>query len=318
METIYLRQQSDLEALSIPNIVLALGYFDGVHRGHQKVIRTARELAAKKGTAVAAMTFHPHPKTVLSPHIREESVRYITPLPLKEQLLEQERMDYLFIVQFNQAFATLEPQEFIDDYVLALQAVHVVAGFDFTYGNRGSGTMETLPYHLGDRAGSTTVEKVCENGKKISATQIRSDLESGRVQDANELLGRCYTIAGTVGEGEKRGRTIGFPTANIYADPLYLLPASGVYAVQMKVKGKWHDGVANIGYKPTFHEDKTEEPAVEVHLFDFEDDIYGEPATVQWHHFIRGEKKFSSAEELIKQINKDKETAYRLLKSGQI
>ncbi|MFB4162712.1 riboflavin biosynthesis protein RibF [Alteribacillus sp. JSM 102045] len=315
METIYLYHQEDYPASSYPEIVLALGYFDGVHRGHQEVIRTARDIADIKGKALGIMTFHPHPKVVLSSKVTEESMRYITPLPEKEEQLAKEQADYLFIVHFDKAFAALEPQQFIDQYVIDLHAVHVVAGFDFSYGRMGKGTMETLPFHSRKKFDQTTVGKVTDQDQKISSTLIKENILHGEISSANRLLGRPYSLTGVVVKGEQRGRTIGFPTANVQINEPYIVPGVGVYAVQLKVKGKWYDGVCNVGYKPTFHDEKSPVPEIEVHLFDFKDNIYGEAVEVWWIAYIRGEIKFSSAEELVDQIGRDKEKAIQILQS---
>ncbi|WP_370514482.1 riboflavin biosynthesis protein RibF [Alteribacillus sp. YIM 98480] len=316
MKTIYLYHQEGDSAVSYPEMVLALGYFDGVHRGHQEVIRTARETASIKGIALGIMTFHPHPKTVLSSKVKEENMRYITPLPEKEEQLSKEQADYLFIVHFDKLFAGLEPQEFVDQYIIGLHAVHVVAGFDFSYGRMGKGTMETLPFHSRKKFEQTTVGKVTDKQQKISSTLIKENILEGKIENANRLLGRSYSIEGKVVEGEQRGRTIGFPTANVQINEPYLVPAIGVYAVQMKIRKAWYNGVCNIGYKPTFHDEKSPNPEIEVHLFDFNEDIYGKDVIVHWHAFIRGEKKFSSAEELVEQIGKDKEKAKYILQSS--
>ncbi|MDQ0299178.1 riboflavin kinase/FMN adenylyltransferase [Salibacterium salarium] len=315
METYYMYHQNEYKASSFPEMVLALGYFDGVHIGHQEVIRTAKQIAVQKGCALGIMTFHPHPKAVLSPNATEANMRYITPLSHKQSQLENEKPDYLFIIHFDSAFAKLEPQEFIDKYVIDLQAIHVVAGFDFSYGRLGKGTMETLPFHSREQFSQTTVSEVKQYGDKISSTLIKNYIELGQMNDVKMLLGRSYSMRGTVEQGEQRGRTIGFPTANIQPSDAYVMPATGVYAVQMKVKEEWLDGVCNIGYKPTFHEDKPKNPIIEVHIFDFNNDIYGYDTEVCFVEYIRPEAKFENVEELIKEMNKDAETARNILGS---
>ncbi|SDG99370.1 riboflavin kinase / FMN adenylyltransferase [Alteribacillus persepolensis] len=317
METIYLYHEQQAQNTTYPEMVLALGYFDGVHRGHQKVIQTARDIAEKQGKALGVMTFHPHPKAVLSPAISENDMRYITPLPEKEEQLKQEKADYLFIVHFDKTFASLYPQEFVDQYIIGLHAVHVVAGFDFSYGKLGRGTMETLPFHSRNTFEQTTVGKVTDHDQKISSTRVKHHIQMGEIQTVNRLLGRLYRVKGMIVKGEQRGRTIGFPTANVKMTDSYLLPAVGVYAVQIHIAGTWYNGVCNVGYKPTFHDDKTAEPVIEVHIFDFAGNVYGEKVTVVWHDYIRGEKKFASADELVKQIELDKQTAARILSSAE-
>ncbi|RSL33313.1 riboflavin biosynthesis protein RibF [Salibacterium salarium] len=306
--------QNEYKPSSFPEMVLALGFFDGVHVGHQEVIQTAKQIASEKGCAFGIMTFHPHPKVVLSPHVSETDMRYITPLYHKETELEKENPDYLFVVHFDSAFAKLEPQEFIDKYIIELQVKHVVAGFDFSYGRLGKGSMETLSFHARNQFSQTTVGEIQHNGKKISSTLIKNYIEMGQMNDVKMLLGRSYSTRGVVEHGEQRGRTIGFPTANIKLRHAYIMPAAGVYAVQIKVKDNWFDGVCNIGYKPTFHKDKPDEPIIEVYIFDFEEDIYGEETEVCFHAYIRPEEKFANVEELIKEMENDTQAAQNILR----
>jgi riboflavin kinase / FMN adenylyltransferase len=218
-------------------------------------------------------------------------------------------IDYLFIVHFTPEFANLLPQEFIDQYIIGLNVKHAVAGFDYTYGRMGKGTMETLPFHSRGEFSFSVVEKLANDGVKVSSTVIRQLLNDGRTAHLPEFLGRFYTTSGIVVDGDKRGRTIGFPTANVKLDENYILPPVGVYAVRMTVRGVTLPGVCNVGNKPTFNKDALDKPVVEVHLFDFDQDIYGETVTVEWHQYLRREQKFSGIEELVAQIGKDKQNA---------
>jgi riboflavin kinase/FMN adenylyltransferase len=168
--------------------------------------------------------------------------------------------------------------------------------------------MEILPFHSRSKFTQTTIDKLTNGEEKISSTLIRENLANGDMHRVKELLGRYYEVSGTVTHGEKRGRQIGFPTANIALDDEYLLPRIGVYAVELQLHGKWYAGVCNVGYKPTFH-DNLEKPTIEVHLLSFDEQIYDQHVTVKWHRMIRSEKKFSGIEELVGQISKDKEEA---------
>jgi riboflavin kinase/FMN adenylyltransferase len=284
-----------------------MGYFDGVHLGHQEVIKGAVKAAKANGLKSAVMTFDPHPSVVLGKSIKH--VEYITPLEDKIAIIEQLGVDYLFIVHFTHEFAGLLPQEFIDDYVIALNVKQAVAGFDFTYGKMGKGTMETIQFHSRGQFDYTVVPKLSLSGEKISSTGIRARLRSGEMDKIPGLLGRRYRTSGTVVHGDKRGRTIGFPTANVDVPAEYILPPTGVYAVRIKVKGSWHHGVCNLGYKPTFRDVQAGRPTVEIYIFDFNDEIYGEQVMVEWHQRIRSEKKFSGIGELVEQIGKDKQEA---------
>ena len=295
----------------LPPLSMALGYFDGVHLGHQQVILEAKRQAKELGLKSAVMTFDPHPSVVLGKS--EQHVRYITPLSEKIHILENMGIDYVFIIHFTTEFANLLPQEFIDQYVINLNVKHVVAGFDFTYGRMGKGTMETIPFHSRGQFTFSVIPKLTKKEEKVSSTRIRKLLKEGKTAELSDLLGRNYTTAGTVIHGDKRGRTIGFPTANVDVGEEYLLPPLGVYSVRMKIDGKWYNGVCNLGIKPTFNND-AKKPSVEVHLFEFNQMIYGKEVKVEWHQYIRKEQKFSGIEELVAQIERDKQTALNYFK----
>ncbi len=298
-----------LQKNNIRETVIALGFFDGVHLGHQQVIRTAKRIAQEQKMQSAVMTFSPHPKEVLRG--TGEKLDYLSPLPEKIKLIENLGVDVLYVVQFTREFANLTPQQFVDDYLIGLNVKHVVAGFDYSYGKLGKGTMETLPFHSRNQFTQTTIAKVETNQVKISSTNIRSLLANGEVDKVPRYLGRYYEISGTVIHGEKRGRTIGFPTANVDTGQ-YFLPSTGVYAVYVKILDRTYEGVCNIGYKPTFHEQKLVK-TVEVHLFDFDSEIYDEMLTVHWIERIRSEQKFENVQQLIDQIHQDKASAKQIL-----
>ncbi|MEH7118407.1 bifunctional riboflavin kinase/FAD synthetase [Neobacillus vireti] len=306
MEVVRLSYPISLEKIEFPPLAMALGYFDGVHNGHQQVILEAKNQAYDKGLASAVMTFEPHPSVVLGKTTKH--VQYITPLSEKAKIIEELGIDYLFIVEFTLEFASLLPQEFIDQYVIGLNVQHVIAGFDFTYGRMGKGTMETLPFHSRDQFSYTVVPKFVQGDEKVSSTRIRRLLQAGETATLPILLGRYYTTTGIVVHGDKRGRTIGFPTANVDLYDEYIIPPTGVYAVRLKVANRWFDGVCNVGYKPTFNKESLK-LSVEVHLFDFNEDIYGQEVVIEWHLYLRKEQKFAGIAELVAQIEKDKQNA---------
>ncbi|ADP32182.1 bifunctional riboflavin kinase/FAD synthetase [Bacillus atrophaeus] len=309
MKTIHITHPHNLKKEEQAKSVMALGYFDGVHLGHQKVIGTAKAIAEEKGLALAVMTFHPHPSHVLG---REREPKdLITPLEDKISQIEQLGTDVLYVVKFNEAFASLTPEQFADQYIVGLNVQHAVAGFDFTYGKYGKGTMASMPLDLNGQADCTTVEKLTEQDKKISSSFIRTALQNGDVELAGVLLGQPYFIKGIIIHGDKRGRTIGFPTANVGLNNTYIVPPTGVYAVQAEINGNVYQGVCNIGYKPTFYEKRPEQPSIEVHLFDFDQEVYGESIKIKWYKRIRSERKFSGIAELTEQIEKDKQEAIR-------
>ncbi|MBM7659316.1 riboflavin kinase/FMN adenylyltransferase [Bacillus mesophilus] len=311
METIYLSHPPKIANKMQAQKVMAFGYFDGVHIGHQKVILTAKELAGQKGIKSAVMTFHPHPSVILR---KEQAIQHmLTPLHEKIEAIEKLGIDELYIVDFSEEFSQLLPQEFVDEYIINLNVKHVVAGFDFTYGKMGKGTMETIPFHSRGQFTQTVIDKVHLQSEKISSSYIRKLLENGQVNEIPNLLGRFYNIRGKIVHGEKRGSTIGFPTANIGLVEPYHLPKTGVYAVELNVLGEYYKGVCNIGYKPTFHQKLTEK-SIEVHLFDFDQNIYGESVELIFHNRIRDEQKFNGIQELVTRIHEDVKEAKEFFK----
>ncbi|OFS62335.1 riboflavin biosynthesis protein RibF [Nosocomiicoccus sp. HMSC09A07] len=308
MKTYRLYYSNDLSIENEP-IALALGFFDGLHLGHQQVIDTMIEIAEEKGLKKAVMTFDPHPSVVLNPKMRRTT--YITPLKEKEEMLKEKGIDYLFVVNFSSDFAALSPDTFVKEYLISNNVKEVIAGFDFSYGQYGKGSITTLKTY--DEFNTTKVLPINENEEKISTTKIRELLLSDKLEEANKILGRPYQINGVVVQGEKRGRTIGFRTANIEPSGPFLLPSLGVYVVTMTIGADdtIYRGVASIGKKPTFHEDY--KVTIEVHLIDFDRTIYGEEVSVYLHNYLRGEKKFDGLDDLIEAMTIDKENAIQLL-----
>ncbi|WAA13560.1 riboflavin biosynthesis protein RibF [Fervidibacillus halotolerans] len=305
MKVIYLTEENKNAVDELPPLSLAIGYFDGIHIGHQKVIGTAKEEAEKRGLHSGVMTFDPSPKAVLG---NPEKVKYLTLLHEKKQRIQALGIDYFIIVPFTKEFSKLSPEQFIEQYIVQLNVKHLVAGFDYTYGRYGKGNMNTIKQLSENRFSYTVIEKMMVQNEKISSTSIRNLIKLGNVDQVPAMLGRHYTISGTVVHGEKRGRTIGFPTANIDVDHRYVLPKDGVYAVEVFVNGQWIPGVCNIGFKPTFHNERRQR-MIEVHLLNFQDDLYGESVNIKWYKRIREERKFTSVDELSKQITRDKKQA---------
>lgn len=289
--------------------VAALGQFDGLHRGHASVITSAVALARRQGVPAAVMTFHPHPKDVMG---KGDYDGYLTPPKDKQEILAGMGVDILYIIEFNEQLSRVSPQDFVSVMLLPLQIVTAVVGFDFRFGYLGEGDADMLR-ELGQGAMDVeTVPPFLLEGEKVSSSGIRRSLYNGDLALANSWFGRCYHLRGTVGHGEKRGRTIGFPTANLQLEDRYVIPAKGVYAVKVFYKNEILYGVMNVGVKPTFH-DGMAAPSFEVHLFDFADDIYGQELKVELQAFIRPERKFESIDALISQIAQDADTAKELL-----
>lgn len=293
--------------------VLAIGQFDGLHLGHASVIESAVRLATELGLPAAVMTFHPHPKEVMK---KGDYDGYLTPPQEKERILREMGMDYVYMVEFNDSFSRVSPQNFVCGMLLPLQVHTAVVGFDFRYGYRGEGHAGMLRELSENSLNVSTVPPFLIDGEKVSSSGIRKALQEGEIELANRWLGRTYTLKGTVMHGEKRGRQLGFPTANLKLEEHYVVPASGVYAIRASHNGVKYTGVMNVGVKPTFHNDG-KVFWLEAHLFDFSGDLYDESLSVELVHYIRPERKFGSLDELIAQIGRDAETAKRLLATGE-
>ncbi len=304
MKVIAFHHPYQKEMIPADEVVLVLGFFDGVHKGHQKVIQTGKKIAAEKGLKLAVMTFNQHPSIVFQ-KVQPDMMKYLTSLEQKKVLMEAQAVDYLYIVEFTSAFASLKPQEFVDQYMVALHAKYVVAGFDYTYGPKESASMEHLADYAAERFEVVTVPKESLTGEKISSTRIRENLDAGRMEAVTELLGYTYTIDGTVVHGDARGRTLGFPTANIKTKSTTRLPKEGVYVTEIKVGDRWYPSMGSIGHNDTF--EKGRQLTVEVYILDFHQDIYGEQVSVRWNHFLRGQVAFSGADALIEQLKQDEQ-----------
>lgn len=301
-----LTQHIDQQAYS-----LAIGFFDGIHKGHQAVIEAAKQKAQELNIKSAVMTFDPHPSIVLGKS--SEKVLYITPLVQKLDVLQKLNVDTVFVVHFTSDFAKLTPEQFIEYFILDLNVKHVTAGFDFSFGAFGKGNMKLMDELSNGQYGVTVIEKQLDEEEKISSTRIRNALENGEMEQVRTLLGRAFEVPGIVIHGDKRGRTMGFPTANVQAMEGCYIPATGVYAVKILVQNEWYDGVCNVGYKPTFKNPDEKKLTVEVHIFNFDKNIYGEEVVVGWYKRIRSERKFNGIEALIEQIELDKQQAITYL-----
>lgn len=302
MELISLTYPHKLKKESIPNTVAAIGFFDGIHIGHQKVIDQAKLLAKEQDVKSAVITFDPHPSVVLKKE--KTDVQYLTPLTVKKSLMEQLDVDYLYIIRFDKTLSQLSPKEFLEHFIVGLNIDHLVAGYDFSFGFKGAGNMSNIQTFIDKPLAITKVEKISYHDQKVSSTRIRSLLKEGNLELTEKLLGRPYSVVGEVVRGEQRGRTIGFPTANFKITEPYFLPRVGVYAVEVIMENNVFYGMANLGYNPTFT-DQIVDPKLEVNIFDLNQNLYGEILQVNWKSYIRDEVKFSSIEELVEQIRQD-------------
>ncbi|KGF68565.1 riboflavin kinase [Hoeflea sp. BAL378] len=292
--------------------VVAIGNFDGVHRGHQQVLSEAVEQAGRLSARTNALTFEPHPRTVFRP---DQPVFRLTPAPLKARLLELMNFDAVFEQQFDRDFASRSAENFVTDILLGRLGVsHVVTGYDFHFGKGREGDPDFL-IDAGKRFGFgvTLVEAFAdEGGEVVSSSRIRDALATGDTGLANGLLGYRYAVAAEVLHGKKLGRSLGYPTANMALPPeTALMP--GIYAVRFRrADGSHHDGVASFGRRPTVDEEGAA-LLLETFLFDFAGDLYGEQCTVSFVSRLRGEEKFDGLDPLVAQMKIDEAEARAVL-----
>jgi riboflavin kinase/FMN adenylyltransferase len=293
-----------LDRTLYPKPVLALGNFDGVHLGHQAIFRQVLTHAQALGGTSMVFTFDPHPAQVINP---EKAPPLLTTFEQKMRLIASLGISVGLRVRFTDTFARQPPEAFVRDILVDQIGVwHLVVGYDCRFGHRRAGTAEWLQETAAIYGYQVTVvPPITEAGMIVSSSNIRQLVTQGQVEDANRLLGRYYAVEGTVIKGFQRGRTIGFPTANV--DVMNdVIPQTGVYAVRVEWQETRYDGVANVGYNPTF---ANQALSVEAHLFDFEADLYGESLRVAFLRKIRDERKFASVDDLTAQIARDSATA---------
>lgn len=295
-----LQSIAELAGVSGP-LCVAIGVFDGVHLGHQSLIRRAMEEAARIKGAAVALTFHPHPARILRP---ASAPHLLTSTPHKQRLIAELGCPYLLQITFDSAFAAQSPEMFLTSLARKKNDVRVICvGHNWAFGQGRAGNVGLLR-RLGEHLGFETVEidPVLAGGDLVSSTRIRQAIEAGDFATAEQLLGRPYTILGTVRHGRQLGGRIGFPTANLAAHNEQF-PPNGVYAVKANAGDRERPGVANVGYRPTVGDNP--ERLLEVHLFDFAESIYGRDIEVRFVRFLRPERKFASIDELKKQISRD-------------
>ena len=288
--------------------VLIMGFFDGVHLGHQKVIKTGVDLAKQHHLKSVLLTFDRSPRTVYQ---HETDYKYLSTTVRKAELVEQLGVDYLYFVEFSDDFAHLTPQEFVDQYMIDLQAKYVVAGFDYTYGKKDIANMKTLPTYARGQFETVMVPEQIINGQKIGSSAIKDFILQGGIKKANEFLGYTYQNQGIIIHGLQRGRTLGYPTANLAVDGNQLLPKIGVYATRIKIHDIWYKAMTSVGYNVTFKENTG--VTVETNIFDFDEDIYDEFVQLEWVQYLRGEVKFDGAQGLVKQLEIDKTNSLKIL-----
>lgn len=294
---------------------VTIGAYDGVHRGHQSVIGQTQTLAERLGAKSAVVTFEPHPAYVLRP---ENAPVLLTGLEHKLELLEAAGVETVVVVPFDEARATETPGEFVEAVLVnCLRSKAVVVGADFHFGANRAGNVEVLA-GLGkefgfDVEGVDLVRRSDGKIESISSTSVRRALAGGEIRTATGLLGRCHEMRGSVVKGDQRGRTIGFPTANVAVRPEMAMPADAVYAAwYLRPDGERRPAAVNVGKRPTFYQD-AEHSLVEAHLIGFDGDLYGEQARVQFVELIRSEQRFEGIDALKAQLELDIERARTIL-----
>ena len=314
MRIIRLTEPYDQTQIPNSDVVLAMGFFDGVHRGHQRVINVARKKAHNTHLPLAVLTFDIYPKIFFT-DVTKDTMRYLTLNQEKIERMEALGVDILYIVTFDENLAYMPPQEFIDKYVVALRARYLVAGADFTYGPPAIATMPLLPEYAQGRFNIMCVNHLCDGGQKVSSTRIRQALATGQMTEANRLLGYYYQVHGKVAHGFQRGRELGFPTLNVLPWAQERIPGDGVYAVRVCLDGEstWYQGMASIGNNETFGNDLAR--TVEINLFNFNRQVYGRQVTVEWMYYLRPMIKFDGIDELISQLQADRAQSRKLLAS---
>ncbi len=298
------------------NGVLTIGTFDGVHSGHQEIIRRINELAANINGENIIMSFHPHPRMVL--HKDDSDLKMLNTLDEKISLLSNLGVDNLIIIPFSEKFSKISAESYVRDFIWGeIKPRKVVIGYNHRFGNNREGDIN-LMREMGKELGFEVeeIEAQMVEDISVSSTKIRKALIEGDVETANSLLGRCYSISGKVVRGAQMGKKLGFPTANIFVkDTSKLIPANGVYAVKTRVDDKTYGGMMNIGFRPTFN---GQHQTIEVHIFDFKSEVYGVELVIEFVAPIRQEVKFKSAEELMNQLTKDKLTSMKILESSKM
>lgn len=296
---------------TLPDAVVTSGTFDGVHQGHRKILSRLSEVAAQQQGETVVLTFWPHPRMVVSED--SHGLQLLSTIEEKTELFRDLRIDHLIISPFTRAFSELSPTEFIQQVLVdRIGTKRFVIGYDHRFGRNREGSFNFLRKVAPDFG--FEVEEILRQDideLAISSTRIRKALLAGDVQEANGLLGRPYQFSGVVIKGKQLGRTLGYPTANIDVKENYkLIPANGVYAVKVKHRGTTLNGMLNIGIRPTVDGNSR---TIEVNIFDFNQDIYGERLSVELLAYLRPEMKFESLEQLVGQIDKDKAQAIELM-----
>lgn len=280
-------------------IVACIGYFDGFHIGHMGLVDRVKQQAKLDQAKTAIISFHPDPWVVLK---NQSHVTHLTTLSDRARLAQQANIDYWIIIQFTHELSKLTPKEFVDEMLCHLPLTTLVVGFDFRFGNKGEGDSDFLVNNY-QCFKTIVVDQISDENNKISTTRINGAITSGDVEEAMRLLGRPYSISGVVVHGQKKGRQIGFPTANVDFPMEYLVPKTGVYIGKVSLKDKQYHAMINVGHNPTFN--VKNDLSIEAYILDFNHEIYDQNIQVMFYKRIRDEIKFDSVQQLIDRMNED-------------
>ncbi|MDO4225587.1 MAG: bifunctional riboflavin kinase/FAD synthetase [Bergeyella zoohelcum] len=294
---------TDFNAFQKPQpLALSLGMFDGVHIGHQSIISELKKQATEKKQATAILSFWPHPRLVFNPN---EPLKLLNTIEEKTNLLAHFGIDFLFLKEFDESFRNLTGEEFVREILVqTLNVKHLIVGYDHTFGKNKSGDFSLLE-RLAPELGFSIqkMEAINLHNNNVSSTKIRAALSEGNILKANEFLGYHYSVGGKVIHGKKIGRTIGYPTANVEISPIKLLPKKGAYIVEVLVDNEKHKGMLSIGTNPTVNGTTL---STEVHILDFQKDIYGKEISIYFRDFLHEEIKFDNLQQLITRLDEDK------------
>lgn len=282
------------------DITACIGYFDGIHLGHQKLISRVLTLAQQDGSVPSLITFEPDPWTVIR-HM--ENIPHITPMDQRIAIGERLGIRNWIILRFEKEMQELSVEDFHERVLKALRIKTLVCGFDFHYGAFGRGDVHTLRNQ--EHFYVDVIEEVSSEHKKVSSSRIEELIKEGNVEKAALFMGRFYDMWGYVKKGSQMGRKYGFPTANLQVKDTYVIPRLGVYAGAVKVDGVWWGAILNVGHNPTYN--YQEQTSIEAHLLEFHGDIYGKNVIFRFATYLRDEEKFENAQALVKQLEKDKE-----------
>jgi len=312
-----LKVYTDISSVKIKKPVVTIGVFDGVHYGHAYIIQKLNEKAIATGGESTVITLWPHPRVVLEKS--DSSMRFITTIEEKKELLAARGLQNLILIPFTKDFSRMTSKQFVREYLAnKIHASYLVMGHNHRFGNDREGDLSKIRAHtqpFGIKVDQ--LQPVYQEERAVSSSLIRELITSGKIEEANKCLGYTFFIRGTVVHGSKLGRKLGFATANLgNFEPYKILPATGVYAVKVKLGNKYYGAMLNIGYRPTI-EERTGNPVIEAHLFNFNDNIYDQQIEISFIGWIREERKFQSLEELTKALHEDKTKALLILEKNE-